>query len=252
MDTDSLYLALSEENLEDLILPEKRNEWEAIRSRDCTDSFSANATGNFSPRACCSTHKKHDKREPGGLFKEEFRCYELLCLCSKAYCCYDCKSNKYKFSSKGLNKRTLEDCGVGPMSKCRKVLEEAVNVTSTNREFRTMKHSVATYTVSKTVAQCRKYPIRYLYTLSRNIPYLYTLSRTIAYLYTLNRTIPYLYTLNRTIPYLNTLSRTIPYLNTLSPNIPYVNTLSRTIPYVNTLNRTIPNLNTLSLNYTLS
>ena len=32
MDTDSLYLALSEENLEDIILPEKRNEWEAIRS----------------------------------------------------------------------------------------------------------------------------------------------------------------------------------------------------------------------------
>ena len=35
MDTDSLYLALSEENLEDNILPEKRNEWEAKRSRDC-------------------------------------------------------------------------------------------------------------------------------------------------------------------------------------------------------------------------
>ena len=31
MDTDSLYLALSEENLEDIILPEKRKEWEAIR-----------------------------------------------------------------------------------------------------------------------------------------------------------------------------------------------------------------------------
>ena len=31
-DTDSLYSALSEENLEDIILPEKRNEWEAIRS----------------------------------------------------------------------------------------------------------------------------------------------------------------------------------------------------------------------------
>ena len=47
MDTDSVYLALSEENLEDIILPEKINEWEAIRSRDCTDSFTANARGNF-------------------------------------------------------------------------------------------------------------------------------------------------------------------------------------------------------------
>ena len=103
MDTDSLYLALSEENLEDIILPEKRNDWEAIRSRDCTDSFTANATGNFFPRTCCTAHRKHGKREPG-LFKEEFRCSEIFCLCGKTYCCYDRKSNRYKFRSKGLNK----------------------------------------------------------------------------------------------------------------------------------------------------
>ena len=146
MDTDSLFLALSEEYLEDL--PEKRNEWEAIRSPDCTDSFTANATGIFFPITCCSAHKNHDKREPG-LFKEEIRCSEMLCFCSTTYCCYNRKSNKYKFGSKGLNKRTLEDCGDGPMSKYRKLLEEAVNVFSTNRRFRTMKHSVATYEQTK-------------------------------------------------------------------------------------------------------
>ena len=81
-------------------------------------------------------------REPE-LFKEEFRCTKMLYMCSETYCCYNRKSNKYKFSSKGLNKITLEDCGYGPMSKYRKVLEEAVNDTSTNRRFRTMKHSVA-------------------------------------------------------------------------------------------------------------
>ena len=48
MDTGFLYLALSEENLEYSIQIEKRNEWEAIHSRYCTDSFTANATGNFS------------------------------------------------------------------------------------------------------------------------------------------------------------------------------------------------------------
>ena len=149
MDSDSLYLALSEENLEDIFLRERRNEWEAIRSRDCTDSFTANATATFFPRTCCTAHKKHDKKEPG-LIKEEFRCSELLCLCSKTYCCYARKSNKYKFSSKGLNKRTLEDSGDGgPMSKYRKVLEEAVNVTPTNRGFETMKHSVTTYEQTK-------------------------------------------------------------------------------------------------------
>ena len=47
MHTDSQFLALLEENLEDIILPEKRNDWEAIRSQDCTDSSNANATGNF-------------------------------------------------------------------------------------------------------------------------------------------------------------------------------------------------------------
>ena len=115
-DTDSLYLALSEENLEDVIVPEKRTEWDQLRFKDCNDNFTANANDNFFPRTCCNIHKKHDKREPG-LFKEAFRCAEMLRLCSKTYCCYDKQTNKYKFSSKGLNKRTLEDCGDGQMSK---------------------------------------------------------------------------------------------------------------------------------------
>ena len=51
----------------------------------------------------------------------------MFCLCRKTYCCYDRKRKKYKFSSKGLIKRILEDCGEGPMSKYCKVLEEAVN-----------------------------------------------------------------------------------------------------------------------------
>ena len=67
MDTDSIYLALSEENLEDVT-----SEWDQLRSKDCTDNFTANATDNFFPRTCCNVHKNHDKREPG-LFKEEFR-----------------------------------------------------------------------------------------------------------------------------------------------------------------------------------
>ena len=76
MDTDSLYLALSEKNLEDVILPEKRAEWDHSRSEDCTDNFTANATDIFFSRTCCNVHKKHDKREPG-LFKEEYNCAEM-------------------------------------------------------------------------------------------------------------------------------------------------------------------------------
>ena len=63
----------------------------------------------------------------------------------QTYCCYDSNSNKYKFSSKGLIKRTLEDCDDGPMAKYRNILDEFINVTSTNRGFRTDHHNVATY-----------------------------------------------------------------------------------------------------------
>ena len=148
MDTDSLYLALAEDNLDDCILPEKKAQWTLIRRNDCRDDFIADADKKFFPRTCCAVHKKHDKREPG-LFKEEFRCTEMLCLCSKTYCCYDSKSDKFKFSSKGLNKRTLEDTGDGPMSKYRQVLDKAVNLKSTNRGFKTSNHLVGTYEQTK-------------------------------------------------------------------------------------------------------
>ena len=148
MDTDSLYLALSEKELHDCIREESKAEWEVMRTKDCRDDFTANATTNFFPKTCCTKHMKHDKREPD-LFVEEFRCTEMLCLCSKTYCCYDSNSNKYKLSSKGLNKRTLEDCGDGPMAKYRKVLDEFIHVTSTNRGFRTVHLSVGTYEQTK-------------------------------------------------------------------------------------------------------
>ena len=132
INTDSLYLALTKKNLEDCILPENKAQWLKICRNDCRDDIIANAKKNFFPRTCCAVHKKHDKQEPG-LIKEEFCCTGVLCLCSKTYCCYDSKSDKIKFNSKGLNKRTLEDTGDGPMSKYRQVLIEAVKLKSTNR-----------------------------------------------------------------------------------------------------------------------
>ena len=148
MDTDSLYLALAEEESYDCIRPDKKREWIDFRSSDCVDDFKANATTNFFPRTCCTKHKKHDKREHG-LFKEEFRCTEMLCLCSKTFCCYDSQPHKFKFSSKGLNKKILESSGDGPMSKYRKVLEETLNVMSSIRGFRVIDHNVGTYEQTK-------------------------------------------------------------------------------------------------------
>ena len=144
MDTDSLYLALAEKELEECLRPEMRAEWQRLRSIECVDSFTADAAANLLPRTCCVEHKPHDKREHG-LFKEEFRCTEMLCLGSKTYCCYDVTSSELKISSKDLNKRVLDQSGDRPLEKCRRVLNEKVNVTSNNRRFRTNNHSVATY-----------------------------------------------------------------------------------------------------------
>ena len=53
-ETDSLYIALSEENLEDVILPKKRAKWDQLRLIGWTDNFTANATDKFFPRTCCN------------------------------------------------------------------------------------------------------------------------------------------------------------------------------------------------------
>ena len=144
MDTDSLYLALSVHDLYDGIRPAIKKEWYSLESGDCADGFSANSTTVFFHRTCCAKHNKHDRREPG-LFNENVLCKEMICLCSKTYCCDDSQSNELKISSKRLNTRTLEDCGDGSMSNYCKVLEKVVNVTSTNRDSRTIQHAFATY-----------------------------------------------------------------------------------------------------------
>ena len=141
----SLYLVLAEEIT---VSSQIRAIWEKLRENDCSDSFKADAKSNFFTRTCCQTHKKHNKREPG-LLKEEFRCPEMLCLCSKTYCCYDYKSDKFIFISKGLNKRVLDDSGYGVMAIHRRVLDEAINLASTNRGLRTINLMVATYEQTK-------------------------------------------------------------------------------------------------------
>ena len=77
MDTDWLYLALAERELEDCMKPGMRAEWQRLRSNYCFDSFTADGVAIFFHRTCCLKHKQHDKREPG-FFKEEFKCTEMF------------------------------------------------------------------------------------------------------------------------------------------------------------------------------
>ena len=142
MDTDSLYMSIADESIQDLIRPEMVNAWTSVRSNDCRDVFDADGTKNFFPRDCCSIHNNFDQRTPG-LFKEEFRCTEMVALCSKTYCCHDEHSSTVKLSSKGLNKSSLINCS--PMEKYLKVLNEQAQIRLINRGFRVVT-STAVYT----------------------------------------------------------------------------------------------------------
>ena len=92
--------------------------------------------------------KKHDSREPGP-FKEEFTCFEVLCLSSNTCCCYHTASNKLKISSKGLNKCIVEQNRDGPVQKSRKFLDDSLSIESTNRDFTSKDHTVARYEQTK-------------------------------------------------------------------------------------------------------
>ena len=103
MDTDSLYLAVAHDSLEDCIKPDMREFWNNIRMNDCSNTFAADSS-NFFPRTCCSKHIKHDKREPG-LFREELRSAEMIYLCSKTYCCLNQSTDKIKVQQQGTQQK---------------------------------------------------------------------------------------------------------------------------------------------------
>ena len=62
MDTETLCLAHVEKERTDSIGPEMKAEWERLGSKDCDDSFAADASGDFFSRTCCAKHKRFDKR----------------------------------------------------------------------------------------------------------------------------------------------------------------------------------------------
>ena len=148
LDADSLF-ALAEKELEDCIKPEMRAQWLRLRSNECVDNFTADAVGVFLPRTCCIKHKQHDKREPG-LFKEEFRCTEMLCLCVRTYCCYDISSKNLNLAVNVSNKRLLELSGGGTLDKYRRVLNERYS------QFRTIEDSEQTITLLPPMTKLRK------------------------------------------------------------------------------------------------
>ena len=144
MDTDSLQLALAHDTLYDCIRASKNAECKSLREHDFDDSITTDAVQYLLPRTGCDENEKHNQRKPG-LFEEKFRCNEMISLCSKSYCCYDAKSDKYKLSSKKLKKQTLEGTGDGLLEMYGRVMEEIIISSTANRGFWTINHCVATY-----------------------------------------------------------------------------------------------------------
>ena len=53
MDTDSLYMGLREDKVEELKRPEMKIMWEMNRENDCRDDFTADEHKHSFPRSCC-------------------------------------------------------------------------------------------------------------------------------------------------------------------------------------------------------
>ena len=115
MDTDSAYLGLSGNCLEDVVKPELRKEfyeeWDKwFPSEACPthkqDFVSTKLAGKeWKPAECCKEQRRYDRRSPG-LMKIEWQGKGMVALCSKCY--FGWGQNGDKKSTKGINKAQNE------------------------------------------------------------------------------------------------------------------------------------------------
>jgi hypothetical protein len=129
MDTDSAYLALSAEKLDDVIKPEMKDEFEKLKY-------------NWFPNETTKELKAYNKRTPG-LFKVEFEGNSMYALCSKLYFVEGDTKNKY--SCKGINKNqnTIDK------DRFHNVLFNDVKDMCVNKGFRMVENQMVTYIQQK-------------------------------------------------------------------------------------------------------
>ena len=124
MDTDSMYMAISTENLDDIIKPEMRKEY-----------------FNGGKEKFLSTSKYHDKTP--GLFKKEFDGIRMITLSSKCYYAED-EKGKAKYSCKGTIHRQNEINWNGYWAALK-----GANDMAQNTGFRVNDNQIVTYTQNK-------------------------------------------------------------------------------------------------------
>ena len=131
MDTDSNYLGISSENLEDLIKPKLCEEFEQNKHNWFVTPLAPQ--GKHTP----------------GLFKVEFKGDKMIGLCSKSYCTEKFPESdqpgQIKFIMKGVNKAQLKN----PMPHYKHVLTTQQNFRASNQGIRAKDESMVTYKPNK-------------------------------------------------------------------------------------------------------
>ena len=162
MDTDSAYIALAGDTIDDLVAPEHREHYFRHRSEwlpaECCDNHKDDYVQTriagrswTATESCCLTCKAFDKRTPG-LFKVEWRGDGFIGLCSKTYYCFGATD---KYSTKGLSKRHNDI----DKDKFIAVLTNRRSGSGVNRGFRVHDSSVMTY-IQERAALTYFYPKR--------------------------------------------------------------------------------------------
>ena len=162
MDTDSAYIALAGDSIDDLVAPEHREHYFRNRSQwlpaECCDNHKDDYVHTrlagrtwTATEPCCIARKEYDKRTPG-LFKIEWCGDGFIGLCSKTYYCF---GSTDKCTTKGLNKRQNTIDKDAFLS----VLTNRRSGSGVNRGFRVRDSSVMTY-IQERAALTYFYPKR--------------------------------------------------------------------------------------------
>jgi len=130
MDTDSAYMSLSGGDINNLIKPGMRTEFETDKN-------------NWFPRTDTYEHKAYDKRKPG-LFKKEWSGSGMIALTSKTYYCF---GSENKLSCKGTQKDRNESLlNEDSYKSC---LDSGSTINCTNKGFRFINKTMKTYEQEK-------------------------------------------------------------------------------------------------------
>ena len=136
MDTDSMYMAITEDKFDKIIKPEMKEEYEEIK----TQWFPQNA---------------YDMRTMG-LFKVEYEGDGMICLAPKLYYCL---GDKNKYSCKGTQKKN--NINITTFDNYKKCLDTNKSIEVENTGMRYINGGVCWYSQTKTGLSC-KYNKRHL------------------------------------------------------------------------------------------